>query len=60
MKNKPVNVQLVGKENDNYLILFPDLDIPVKVNQHLYLKMKHSHDYRFCNFLQQNPKTMTA
>ena len=60
MENTPVNVQLVGKENDHYLILFPDLDIPVKVNQNLYLKMKQSHDYRFCDFLQQNSKTMTA
>ncbi|GAA4282413.1 hypothetical protein [Gaetbulibacter aestuarii] len=60
MENTPVNVQLVGKENGDYLILFPDLDIPVKVNQNLYLKMKQSHDYRFINFLQQDSKTMTA
>ena len=60
MEETPLKVQLIGKDEDDYFICFPDLDIPVKVNQNLYLKMKQSHDYRFCNFLEQNPRSMTA
>ncbi|WP_370476730.1 hypothetical protein [Tamlana flava] len=47
MEGKPVKVQLIGKEKDYYLIKFPNLKVPVKVNDNLYTKMKHSRDYLF-------------
>lgn len=49
MKKKPVEVQLIGKEKQYFLIKFPDLKIPVKVNHNLYTKMKHSQEYVFSN-----------
>ncbi|XCF05537.1 hypothetical protein ABI125_12475 [Tamlana crocina] len=51
MEKTPVSVQLIGKEKEYYLIKFPNLKIPVKVNHNLYTKMKHSKDYLF---LEQN------
>ncbi|WP_027137247.1 hypothetical protein [Gaetbulibacter saemankumensis] len=45
MEKQPVKIQLVGKEKDFYLIKFPYLKIPVKVNQNLYSKMIHSQEY---------------
>lgn len=47
MEKKPVNVQLIGKENGYYLIKFPNLKVPVKVNHNLLTKMRHSNDYMF-------------
>ena len=47
MEKTPVNVKLVGKEKQNYLIKFPNLKVPVKVNHDLYLKMKDSNSYVF-------------
>ncbi|NJX14610.1 hypothetical protein [Tamlana crocina] len=53
MEKTPVSVQLIGKEKEHYLIKFPNLKIPVKVNHNLYTKMKHSKDYVF---KEQNKK----
>lgn len=51
MKNRPVKVSLIGKENDNvYQIKFPKLNIPVNVNEELYKKMLRSPQYQFDNF----------
>lgn len=53
MKNRPVKVSLIGKENDNvYQIKFPKLSIPVNVNEELYQKMLRSPQYQFDNFRQ--------
>ena len=50
MKNKPVKVSLIGKGDDNlYKIKFPNLRIPVNVNEELYRKMLHSSEYEFVN-----------
>lgn len=49
MKKEPVKVSLIGKENETYCIGFPNLKIPVKVNEELYLKMLHSSQYEFVN-----------
>lgn len=50
MKNKPVKVSLLGKGDDNvYKIQFPNLRIPVNVNEELYNKMLHSSQYEFVN-----------
>ena len=40
MENKPIHVQLVGKEQDYFLVKFPNLQVPVKVNQSLFTKIK--------------------
>lgn len=48
MEKEPVKVSLVGKgENNFYKIKFPNLKIPVNVNEELYRKMLHSHLYEF-------------
>ncbi|AYN68246.1 hypothetical protein D1013_13100 [Euzebyella marina] len=50
MKNKPVKVSLIGKSADNtYQIQFPNLKVPVNVNEDLYRRMKHSSRYEFVN-----------
>ncbi|WP_298551704.1 hypothetical protein [uncultured Algibacter sp.] len=49
MEKKPAKVKLIGKEKQYYLIKFPNLKVPVKVNQNLYTKMKQSQDYVFSN-----------
>jgi len=45
MKKLPVKIKLIGKEGDLYKIQFPNLQIPVTVNESLYQKMLHSSDY---------------
>ncbi len=49
MKKKPVKVQLVGKNNNRYQIKFPNLEVPIEVNEHLYSKMLYSDQYQFRN-----------
>ncbi|TNJ43125.1 hypothetical protein KFZ70_11390 [Tamlana fucoidanivorans] len=49
MEKKPIVVQLVGQDQQHYLIKFPNLEIPVKVNQNLFMKMKFSQEYLFSN-----------
>jgi hypothetical protein len=49
MEKKPIHVQLLGKEQESFLIKFPNLQVPVKVNQKLFTKMKHSQAYVFSN-----------
>ena len=50
MKKEPVKVSLIRKEtNGNYKIKFPNLKIPVHVNEELYEKMLHSNQYAFEN-----------
>jgi hypothetical protein len=48
MKKEPVKVSLIGKVNDGfYQIKFPNLEIPVTVNEELYRKMLHSDQFEF-------------
>ncbi len=47
MKNNPVEIKLLGKENSNYRIEFPYLNVPVIVNEYFYKKMRNSDDYKF-------------
>lgn len=48
MKKEPVKVSLIEKGNDNlYKIKFPNLQIPVEVNEELFEKMLHSSQYQF-------------
>ncbi|MHA7059660.1 hypothetical protein ACWGOQ_0020710 [Aquimarina sp. M1] len=49
MKKQPVKVQLVGKNGNRYQIKFPNLEIPVVVNEQLYSKMLCSDQYQFRN-----------
>lgn len=49
MKKKPVKVRLIGKNGKSYQIRFPNLKIPVTVNENLYFKMLHSKEYEFSN-----------
>ena len=50
MKKEPVKVSLIGKGKDNYYrIKFPNLKVPVSVNEELYQKMLHSNQYHFEN-----------
>lgn len=47
MNKEPIKVRIVGKEGDFYQIQFPNLKIPVTVNEQLYNKMLYSSDYQF-------------
>jgi len=48
MKKEPVKVSLLGRGKNNfYQIKFPNLQIPVNVNEELYRKMLHSNQYEF-------------
>ena len=47
MNKKPIRVKLVGKQKDHYKIAFPNLKIPVEVDENLYRKMLHSPEYQF-------------
>jgi len=49
MKKKPVKVRLVGKEESDYKIKFPYLDVPVVVNEYFYNQMLESNEYQFAN-----------
>ncbi|GAA4269583.1 hypothetical protein [Hyunsoonleella aestuarii] len=49
MNERPLQVNFAGKEGDFYLIKFPNLKIPVSVNENLFQKMKHSKEYTFNN-----------
>lgn len=54
MKKEPVKVSLIGKRDDNYYkIKFPNLQIPVNVNEELYLKMLQSSQYEFVHELSK-------
>lgn len=61
MKKKPVKVSLIGKGNDNYYqIKFPNLKIPVNVNEELYQKMLHSNQYDFASGPEELVKQHSA
>ena len=48
MKKEPVKVSFIGKGEDNfYQIKFPNLQIPVNVNEELYKRMRYSRHYEF-------------
>ncbi|RNL91456.1 hypothetical protein ED312_04615 [Sinomicrobium pectinilyticum] len=47
MEKELVNVKLVGKKGDRYEILFPNLNVPVSINENLYRKMQKSTMFRF-------------
>ncbi|GAB1857184.1 hypothetical protein MHTCC0001_20200 [Flavobacteriaceae bacterium MHTCC 0001] len=49
MEKDPVKVHLIGKKGKKYQIKFPNLEIPVTVNETLYTKMLHSAEYQFSN-----------
>jgi len=60
MKKKPIKVQLVGKKANSYQIKFPNLQIPVEVNETLYQKMLHSNEYQFKNPANKVSRTNSA
>lgn len=47
MEKKPVKVKLIGKKGNSYQIQFPNLQIPVNVDETVYHQMLHSKDYEF-------------
>jgi hypothetical protein len=47
MRKKPVKVKLIGKNGNTFEIQFPNLKIPVTVDENLYNKMLHSAEYDF-------------
>lgn len=47
MKKKPVKVKLIEKKGNSYQIRFPNLKVPVTVDENLYNKMLHSTAYEF-------------
>ncbi len=47
MKKEPIKVKIVSQNEGVYQIQFPNLKIPVKVNENLFCKMLHSPDYQF-------------
>lgn len=47
MEKTPIQVRLVGKQQDFYNIQFPNLQIPVQVNDDLYKRMLKSREYKF-------------
>ncbi len=47
MEKAPVKVKLVGKDQIFYKIQFPNLQIPVQVNDDLYQRMSKSKECRF-------------
>ncbi len=47
MEKKPVKVRLIGKKGDSYQIQFPNLEIPVNVDETVYHRMLHSKEYEF-------------
>lgn len=53
MKKRPVKVRLIGKKGNFYQIQFPNLKIPVTVDENLYNKMIQSTAYEFDNLNQR-------
>ncbi|SHJ81329.1 hypothetical protein SAMN04487911_14016 [Arenibacter nanhaiticus] len=47
MNKKQIMVKLLGKEKGYYKIAFPNLKIPVEVDENLYRKMRHSREFQF-------------
>lgn len=47
MEKTPIQVRLVGRHEGFYNIQFPNLKIPVQVNDDLYERMLKSCEYRF-------------
>ncbi|MEW2923300.1 hypothetical protein AB1A65_17655 [Muricauda sp. ANG21] len=47
MEKKPVKVRLIGKKGNSYQIQFPNLKIPVNVDETVYHNMLHSKEYEF-------------
>ncbi len=47
MRKEPVKVKLIGKKGNSFEIQFPNLKIPVKVDENIYNKMLHSSEYDF-------------
>lgn len=47
MEKKPIAVKLIGKKQEYYQIQFPNLQIPVQVNDDLYRRMRKSEQYQF-------------
>ena len=61
MKKKPIKVRLIGKKGDSYQIQFPDLAIPVNVDETVYQKMLHSKEYEFGHsFTKEKRPTYSA
>lgn len=57
MKDEPVKVKFIKKEDEKYLIKFPHLKIPVSVNYNLYQKMRNSNLYKFADNKRKTDKT---
>ncbi|GGX15972.1 hypothetical protein [Aquimarina muelleri] len=47
MKKLPVEVRLIGRKNKYYQIEFPNVAVPVEVNEELYKKMLESPVFKF-------------
>ena len=47
MEKAPIQVRVVGKNQEFYKIQFPNLPIPVQVNDDLYQRMLKSKQYNF-------------
>ncbi|UOB19202.1 hypothetical protein [Abyssalbus ytuae] len=45
MKEKPVKLRLVEVKNGNYKLKYPNLSVPVEMNEHLFQKFLKSKDY---------------
>jgi hypothetical protein len=50
MKNKPIEIKLIRKVANVYVLLFPKLNISLTVNEYYYQKMlQNSDEYEFTN-----------
>jgi len=47
MEKTPIAVKLIGKNREYYQIQFPNLQIPVQVDNDLYKRMRNSEQYLF-------------
>ena len=59
MDTKPISVKLVGKKKGYYQIAFPNLEIPVEVDETLYHRMKYSSQYAFTENSESRPQALT-
>ena len=60
METKPISVKLIGKKNGYYQIAFPNLEIPVEVDETLYHKMKDSPLYNLTENPKSRPRTLVT
>ena len=44
---KKIKVKFLGKENDNFKLKFPNLNVPIVVDEYYYNKIRNSKEYKF-------------